>query len=103
MQLAKLIRAVREPVRAVGATHVHRNLRRRLGPLWWAAELQRQEPAMQKPSYGPWEAAKQLDSGHHWPDPVVTYSFPGWNDIPGFSAFSYDQQVLAELVLDLWS
>jgi Ca2+-binding RTX toxin-like protein len=73
------------------------------GPLWWAAELQRQEPAMQKPSYGPWEAAKQLDSGHHWPDPVVTYSFPGWNDIPGFSAFSYDQQVLAELVLDLWS
>ena len=59
--------------------------------------------AKPKPSYGPWEAAEQLNSGYHWDDPVVTYSFAGWNDIAGFSAFSYDQQQMAKMVLDLWS
>lgn len=64
---------------------------------------------MAKPSLDAWEAAEQLDSGHHWKDPDnVTYSFPLWNPDPdseygGFSAFSYDQQDMAELVLGLWS
>jgi Ca2+-binding RTX toxin-like protein len=62
---------------------------------------------MPKP-LGPWEIAEKLDSGHHWPDPLITYSFPAWNvdpDYPygGFSVFSYEQQELAKQVLDLWS
>jgi serralysin len=63
---------------------------------------------MAKPSLGPWEAAEQLDSGYHWSDPIVTYSFPLWNpdlsfDYSGFSTFSPGQQEMAELVLSLWS
>jgi Ca2+-binding RTX toxin-like protein len=58
---------------------------------------------MGKPSYKLPQIVEQLDSGHHWEDPVVTYSFPGWDDISGFSAFSFDQQQMAEQVLDLWS
>ena len=63
---------------------------------------------MAKPSYSAAQAAEMLDSGHHWPDEVVTYSFPVSNPDPGypwggFSAFTYDQMQMAEMVLALWS
>ena len=61
-----------------------------------------------KPSFTLPQVAEQLDSGHHWAGGVVTYSFPTSNPDPngewgGFSAFTPEQQAMAELVLGLWA
>jgi Ca2+-binding RTX toxin-like protein len=60
-----------------------------------------------KPSYSAAEAAEQLDSGYHWWDPVITYSFPlshpADSEWGGFSALTTDQVQMAEMVLALWS
>ena len=61
-----------------------------------------------KPSFTLPQIAEQLNSGHHWAGGVVTYSFPRTKPDPngewgGFSAFSAEQQAMAELVLGLWA
>jgi serralysin len=59
-----------------------------------------------KPSKSAAEAAEQLDSGYHWWDPVITYSFPlsdPGSEWDGFNAFTIDQVQMVEMVLALWS
>ena len=58
-----------------------------------------------KALYGPWEAAEQLDSGHHWDDPVVTYSFPRDPErrVGRLQRFHYASSRMAKMVLGLWA